>query len=71
VSPVEAAFELGGVARRVLDADRTAGSGDRRLMLPSAVSTHLKAGLRAAAGSDPVVVAFCPGHAGEALQIRR
>ena len=53
VSPVEAVFEFGEVARHVLAVDGAVGSCDGgldALMLPRAVLTHLNAGVRAAFG---------------------
>jgi hypothetical protein len=67
VSPVEAIFEFGEVARNVLAVDGTIGPVIAALMLPSAVLTHLNAGVRAAFGPDPVLTTWCAHPASATL----
>jgi hypothetical protein len=67
VSPVEAIFEFGEVARNVLAVDGTIGPVIAALMLPSAVLTHLNAGVQAAFGPDPVLTTWCAHPASATL----
>src|ERR1700722_3646150 len=70
VSPVEAVFELGEVARYMLAADGTVGSDDRRLDVTQCRIDPFEGRrarrLRPRAGFDDLMRAAGIGHAGEA-----